>query len=218
MWSDDFVNTCMFWSPQNDSLFANATARCIWPRTAIAAGSFWRHDATLQEISPVVETVQKRLSRRGFVSCRCTNATHNGCDQATRCDGTRYCPRKPGPHPPPSPPRPPPGKALRCSNYSLATGYRCIDRVAGPMGDSLRTETLSCATPGACAAVAAARCSSAVPRCGRFSFAFVIPPTSTHPPTSTPTTPTTTPTTVKVNVSFFAASPPRPTGNPNPKP
>ena len=202
MWSDDFMNSCMFWSPQNDSLFSNATARCIWPRTAIAAGSFWRHNATLQDISPVLATVQRRLSRRGLMSCQCTNATHNGCDQSTRCDGSRYCPHQPGPHPhPPHPPSPAPptGRALRCKNFTSVTGYRCINMAAGASGIMLKTETLSCDTPGACAEVAAARCSSEVPHCARFSFAYVLPslPTIAHAQ-------------VQVNVSFFPKSSPRP--------
>eukprot|EP01052_Picozoa_sp_SAG31_P083165 SAG31_NODE_43294_length_267_cov_1.839286_1_plen_39_part_01 len=37
----------MYQAPERDADFANSTSSTIWPRAAVAAGSFWHYDATL---------------------------------------------------------------------------------------------------------------------------------------------------------------------------
>lgn len=96
MWQDWYVPpreaSCMFQSPQRDNDFANSTSSTIWPRAAVAAGSFWRYDPGLAASSSlfasVLAAVGRRLALRGVTTCPCTTAT------ATHCSQTEYCGRQ----------------------------------------------------------------------------------------------------------------------------
>ena len=87
---------CLLPSPAQDLGFSESVTATIWPRAAIAAGSFWRWDATLspkvqpQLFASVVASVNNILMKRGIQTCPCANATSNGCDVGSRC-GVKYC-------------------------------------------------------------------------------------------------------------------------------
>jgi hypothetical protein len=40
MWQDQYVHSCLFANSQ-DANFSESVSGCVWPRAAIAAGSFW---------------------------------------------------------------------------------------------------------------------------------------------------------------------------------
>jgi len=98
MWQDQYVPnrvaSCMFQSPDRDDDFSNSTSSMIWPRSAIAAGSFWRYSDALSGtdalFSTVLSTASGRLSARGIGSCSCTTATSTGCKQQSYC-GVSWC-------------------------------------------------------------------------------------------------------------------------------
>ena len=109
MWGDQYTGTkhtpghksagCMLPSPSSDALFAKSISGTIWPRAAVAAGSFWRWEESLSpQIQPelfasVVVAVNDILLARGVETCPCANATSNGCDSVQRC-GVMYCNQK----------------------------------------------------------------------------------------------------------------------------
>ena len=74
-WSDEYLGSCMF-SSENDALFVNSTSSYLFPRTAVAAGSFWRWDRRVNASSPAFEaafaTMESRLRARGVHTCPCT--------------------------------------------------------------------------------------------------------------------------------------------------
>jgi hypothetical protein len=102
MWSDQYfpgrkgLAPCLLPSPAQDAGFAKSVSATIWPRAAIAAGSFWRWDETLSpKVQPelfasVVASVNRILMQRGIQTCPCANATSNGCDVGTYC-GAKWC-------------------------------------------------------------------------------------------------------------------------------
>ena len=106
MWGDQYQGTkhtpghlpatCMQPSPASDAEFAKSISRTIWPRAAVAAGSFWRWDPGLSPqtqpelFASVVDTVNGMLLARGVETCPCANATSSGCDSVTHC-GVMYC-------------------------------------------------------------------------------------------------------------------------------
>ena len=102
MWSDQYLAgrkglaPCLLDSPAQDVNFGKSVSATIWPRAAIAAGTFWRWDETLSpKLQPelfesVVSAVNGMLLSRGIASCPCANATSNGCDVGTRC-GVKWC-------------------------------------------------------------------------------------------------------------------------------
>ena len=100
MWQDEYVGSCMFANAQ-DANFSESVAGCVWPRAAIAAGSFWgfnNHTKALDEAT--FNATQQRLVNRGIPSCPCATLTSNGCSQMQRCEKV-YCPPPPPPPPPP---------------------------------------------------------------------------------------------------------------------
>jgi len=105
MWNDMYVPgargkhgivppTCLF-NNSRDADFSNSTATTIWPRAAIAGGSFWNYDQALMGDSAVfegvIEAVKLRLAARGVIVCPCATSTTFGCDQTQHC-GTIWCP------------------------------------------------------------------------------------------------------------------------------
>ena len=106
MWSDQYQGTkhtpghqsatCMLPSPASDAAFATSISATIWPRAAVAAGSFWRWEESLSPqtqpelFASVVAAANEILVARGIETCPCANATFNGCDSVTHC-GVEYC-------------------------------------------------------------------------------------------------------------------------------
>ena len=104
MWQDYYVPgartraegsaSCLF-SSNRDVDFDNSTSSTIWPRAAIAGGSFWGFSAALDSKSAlfesVVEDVKRRLAGRGINVCPCATATALGCEQNSFC-GKVWCP------------------------------------------------------------------------------------------------------------------------------
>lgn len=102
MWSDIYVpprhgNTeCLFRSPDFDTPFSTSVSAMIWPRAAVAAGSFYRFDAALANTSNafagLLVNLSQRLSARAIEVCECTVPSHQACTQQSRC-GVSYCPK-----------------------------------------------------------------------------------------------------------------------------
>jgi hexosaminidase len=106
MWADQYLGnkhtpghlpaTCMLPSPSGDANFSKAVSGTIWPRAAVAAGSFWRWEESLSPhtqpelFASVVAAVNEILMARGVETCPCANATFNGCDSVARC-GVAWC-------------------------------------------------------------------------------------------------------------------------------
>merc|ERR1711920_417199 len=102
MWQDLYVGkgwaSCMFQSPERDSEFSNSTSSMIWPRTAIAAGSFWRYDPNLASTDDLFASVlaqaqnqlDDRLAEWSVGSCACTTTTRTVCNQRNYC-GYDFC-------------------------------------------------------------------------------------------------------------------------------
>lgn len=99
MWQDVYVNSCLFPNDQ-DGNFSESVAGCIWPRAAIAAGSFWGYyDSTKTLDDATFNATQQRLVKRGIPSCPCATLDSTSCSQLQRC-GETYCPPPPPPPPP----------------------------------------------------------------------------------------------------------------------
>merc|ERR1711937_716232 len=101
MWQDQYdaeygnrPAQCLFQSPERDDDFANSTSSMIWPRNAIAAGSFWRYSTQLSGTDDIFASVlaraSSRLEARGIGSCHCTTPSSTGCQQQTYC-GMAWC-------------------------------------------------------------------------------------------------------------------------------
>jgi hexosaminidase len=113
-WSDNEMG-CLFDS-KNDANFSKTVLTSIFPRAAIAAGSFWRWNSSLvvgsTEFEALVAATQQRLARRGILSCACIDEQHNGCvgGSTPMICGVSSCSSVPSPPPPapPAPPTPPP--------------------------------------------------------------------------------------------------------------
>jgi hypothetical protein len=104
MWQDYYVPgarskgqgsaSCLF-DDSRDRDFANSTSSTIWPRAAVAGGSFWGFTEQLDGKGPlfagVLESIKRRLSSRGIGVCPCATPEALGCDQNTFC-GATWCP------------------------------------------------------------------------------------------------------------------------------
>jgi hypothetical protein len=104
MWQDYYVPgarskaqgsaSCLF-DDSRDIDFANSTSSTIWPRAAVAGGSFWRFTDQLDGKSPqfasVLELIKGRLASRGIGVCPCATPTSLGCNQNSYC-GATWCP------------------------------------------------------------------------------------------------------------------------------
>ena len=95
--------------PSQDAVFARSVSGKIWPRAAVAAGSYWHFtNASFDTLQPDFDAVTATLVARGVDACP-ANCT---CSELKRC-GVPYpgapppSPRPPRPSPPPSPPSPP---------------------------------------------------------------------------------------------------------------
>jgi hypothetical protein len=155
MWQDRYVGSCLFPSDQDDN-FTQSTSHCIWPRTAIAAGTFWgqnyRADLDAAWFNATFDAVLARLVERQVDACPCATLTSNGCSQMDFC-GIGYC------GPPPSPPAPP---SPSCSAYMLPAGWACMGDTAGEPSLLLKAEKISCnaGKPLSCTTTAAAECTA----------------------------------------------------------
>lgn len=97
MWSDAYVPPhdakCLFQSPERDDNFAKSVSSTIWPRSALAAGAFWRYNESIEAeslVTSVMNLASERLAARGLTSCPCISLTDRGCNQTQFC-GTAYC-------------------------------------------------------------------------------------------------------------------------------
>ena len=109
MWQGAETHSCLF-DNSKDAAFARSAAGCIWPRAAIAAGSFWGfYNNTKTLDAATLNATQQRLVARGVDSCPCATLNSTSCNQTSRC-GVAYCPPTPAPPTPapPTPPTPPP--------------------------------------------------------------------------------------------------------------
>lgn len=170
MWSDEYLGSCMF-SSENDALFDNSTSNYIFPRTAVAAGSFWRWDGRVNASSPAFgaafAAMRRRLRARGVATCPCTTLTTNGCDQNTYC-GEPYCSS---------------GANWTCGDYdngAANTPWRCHTAHTGLSGTHtiMPDFTIPCTTLDSCLTVATWRCNVtfAARGCNGFSMSNRIDP------------------------------------------
>ena len=104
MWQDFYVPgartkeagsaSCLF-DDSRDVDFANSTMSTIWPRAAIAGGSFWNYNNELNSKSDafekVVDKIKMRLMKRNVGVCPCATSNSAGCDQNNYC-GKVWCP------------------------------------------------------------------------------------------------------------------------------
>jgi hypothetical protein len=192
MWQDKYVGSCLFGNDQ-DANFSESTSNCIWPRTAIAAGSYWGYydtsigsDSQRAKFNATFDAVQARLKARKISTCGCATLTSNGCSQMKSCS-SYYC----GP-PPPPPPRAPKDGGF---NSTEVEGYTCVDTASGQSSLAIATATVVCPksavnqlpegeeaatsnttaitttirTASSCSVAAAAACANH-PGCGLFSI------------------------------------------------
>ena len=79
--------------PQYDAQYAQAIAGAIWPKAAVAAGSFYRFNASLSraELTQRLDAMTSAMARRGLHPCACEafDAHGDGCTPAARC-GAAY--------------------------------------------------------------------------------------------------------------------------------
>ena len=145
MWQDQYVGSCLFGNQQDEN-FTESTSHCIWPRTAIFAGTVWGSHQNVSDdvFEKTFLAVQARLGDRKVDSCPCANLTSNGCEQMGKC-GVGYCGALPGPPPPPAP---------SCSAYAAPAGFTCLGSSAGSQPLLLKTEPAACtgAKPWTCSA------------------------------------------------------------------
>lgn len=87
MWMDDYVGSCLFGNEQ-DANFSLSASRLIWPRTAIAAGTFWGGYRVLDGsfLQQTFDTLQARLRARDVASCPAETLTSNKCSALGLCD------------------------------------------------------------------------------------------------------------------------------------
>ena len=100
MWGDAYTHmgrrgspsaACMF-PGSRDADFGVSAEGCIWPRAAIAAGTWWGFNTQTKDLDAATfNATHSRLVSRGIASCPCSTLTTNGCNQAQRC-GKDYCP------------------------------------------------------------------------------------------------------------------------------
>ena len=147
MWQDRYVGSCLFPNAQ-DRNFTESVHGCIWPRAAIAAGSFWGYYNSTKTLDEATfNATQARLLRRGIASCPCATLTSSHCSQLQRCEKT-YCP--------PPPPPPPPAACGKRAPYTCLFAVPCdptdpdqaisFDNATG----QLKSASGLCADAGAC--------------------------------------------------------------------
>ena len=170
-WSDEYLGSCMFAS-ENDALFIKSTSNYLFPRTAVAAGSFWRWDHRVNASSPAFEAafanMETTLRARGVHTCPCTTLVTNGCDQNSVC-GEPYCST---------------GANWTCSDYDNGKTddipWQCHTARTGLSGThALVTDfTIPCTKLDQCLQLAAWRCNVtfASRGCNGFSMANSIDP------------------------------------------
>jgi hexosaminidase len=99
MWGDAYVQdgrrgsagaSCMF-PGSRDADFGMSAQGCIWPRAAIAGGTWWGFNNHTKDLDVATfNATHSRLVSRGIASCPCSTLTTNGCNQQQRC-GKPYC-------------------------------------------------------------------------------------------------------------------------------
>ena len=124
MWQDQYVHSCLF-DNAKDAAFTQSTAGCIWPRAAIAAGSFWGFYSTTKGLDDATfDATQQRLLARGVDSCPCATLNSTSCSQMSRC-GVAYCPPTPSPPTPPTPPTPAPAACGSAAPWTCLFAVPC---------------------------------------------------------------------------------------------
>jgi hypothetical protein len=108
--------------PSQDAVFAQSVSGKIWPRAAVAAGSYWHFTgAPWESVIPHFRAITQTLRTRGVDAC----PWNCSCTELDRC-GVPYPgapPPTPRPRPPPSPPptpSPPPPRPGAAATYSRA--------------------------------------------------------------------------------------------------
>ena len=84
---DQFPAAHALFPPSADDLFHQSIIGVVFPRTAVAAGSFWNYaaSAAADDVASAVDVLNARLAGRGLPTC----PQDCGCDAATRC-GQQY--------------------------------------------------------------------------------------------------------------------------------
>eukprot|EP00750_Incisomonas_marina_P020260 INCI3878.1.p1 GENE.INCI3878.1~~INCI3878.1.p1 ORF type:complete len:717 (+),score=97.93 INCI3878.1:225-2153(+) len=84
---DKFPSAHALFPPSADALFHESILGVAFPRTAVAAGSFWNFEgfADLKSLSVAVDILNARMIQRGLPSC----PDDCSCDAASRC-GQQY--------------------------------------------------------------------------------------------------------------------------------
>jgi hexosaminidase len=168
-WSDEYLGGCMFSSSQ-DARFAHSVSNYIFPRTAVAAGSFWRWDhrvsTSSKAFAAALSGMQARLRDRGVASCPCTTTTSYNCSQNMLCDEP-YCAT---------------GANYTCEDYGHGNAsWSChTGRVGLTVTHPINPDfTIPCTTLQDCLRVATWRCSTtfAARGCNAFSMTNNIDPT-----------------------------------------
>ena len=166
-WSDEYLGGCMF-SSARDTRFEHAVSNYIFPRAAVAAGSFWRWDprvhASSKAFAAAFSGMQARLQDRGVASCPCTSVTSNNCTQNMLC-GEPYCAT---------------GANFTCDDYGHGNAsWSCHTGQAGDLKDIVISDfTIPCTTLQECLRVATWRCSVTFGArgCNAFSMSNKIDP------------------------------------------
>jgi hypothetical protein len=162
MWQDAYVGSCLFGN-QQDANFSQSASHCIWPRTAIFAGTVWGGHRNISDgfFERTFSAVTNRLAERNVDSCPCANLTSNGCSQMGFC-GAGYCGALPSPPPPPGP---------SCPAFAPPGGFSCLGSTAGNPKLLIKAEPAACkgAKPWGCSTAAATICSG-LEGCEAFSM------------------------------------------------
>jgi hypothetical protein len=75
------------------SEYRDSVEGAVWPKAAVAAGAFWRFNASIAEeaIDRRLDALNARMEMRGSKPCQCTGFGDRGagCTMAARC-GVAY--------------------------------------------------------------------------------------------------------------------------------
>lgn len=86
LWQDSYVGSCLFDSSQ-DANFSLSASRMIFPRAAVAAGTFWGGYRPIDDayFGQMFAALQARLRARGIASCPAVAPTSNDCTALAVC-------------------------------------------------------------------------------------------------------------------------------------
>ena len=91
MWSDNYVGSCLF-SNEQDANFSLSASRTIYPRAAIASGTFWGHYQPINDsyFNKTLAAIQARLMQRGVASCPCAALSTTCCSALGLCSPNSF--------------------------------------------------------------------------------------------------------------------------------